>query len=199
MIRSRALVLPAIVILGLALPGFAGEKDFHDQDLTSKKFNNAALNGADFSDAILKGVQFDKASLKRAIFKGADISGVWFTGADLTEADLREVKGIAVIARSHFDKANLQGMELGCNDCTFRGANLKEAKISGYVYNCDFSGADLRGANLRGMTVHTDTNRWKGALYDDDTAWPEGFDPKAAGAVLSKSPDAASEKKSSDK
>ena len=26
--------------------------------------------------------------------------------------------------------------------------------------------------------------RFRGAIYDDDTTWPDGFDPKAAGAIL---------------
>jgi len=187
MVRHFTLLVTTALTLGFASFANAGQKDFHDQDLTGKNFDSGSLNGADFSDAILKLVHFDKATLRHANFKGADISGVWFTGADLTEADLSDTKGASVNIHSHFDKANLHGMDLHCNDCSFKGADLRESKISGYIYNCDFSGADLRGVNMRGMSVTaggSDSNRWKGALYDDDTTWPEGFDPKAVGAIF---------------
>ena len=38
--------------------------------------------------------------------------------------------------------------------------------------NVDLSGADLNGAVL------------KGAKYDQNTRWPDGFDPTAAGAIF---------------
>lgn len=178
-----AFAFPAVESLGQT----AG-KDFHDQNLTEKIFNQGALNGADFSDAILKNAKFDGASLKKANFKGADLTGTWLTGADLTGANLSQIKGAPLCIQSHFDKANLEEIDLQPNRCTFKGTDLRRAKISGYIWECDFSGADLRGANLRAMTQPTghSENRWKGALYDDDTAWPDGFDPVAAGAVLSK-------------
>jgi hypothetical protein len=181
-----------LTLLLIASSAFAAPKDFHDQDLKEKIFSGGTLNGADFSDAILKNAKFEGASLKRANFKGADLTGVWLTEADLTEADLTDVKGIPLCIHSHFDHAKMQRFDLKTNDCTFKGADLREAKISGYTYNCDFSGADLRGANLRAMAVPPkgqSENRWKGALYDDDTAWPDGFDPVAEGAVLSKAKD----------
>ena len=40
----------------------------------------------------------------------------------------------------------------------------------------DLSGANLSAANLRRADL-------TGALYDNGTVWPEGFDPEAAGAV----------------
>ena len=83
-------------------------------------------------------------------------------------------------------KANLEGVSLTLNTGTkFRGANLKKSKISGIFGNCDFSAADLSGANLRGSTF-SHNNVWKGALYDEDTSFPEGFNPAANGLVLAK-------------
>lgn len=191
--KIRSLPIPSAVsiltIVTLLSTATAAPKDFHDQNLAGKSFDNASLNGADFSDATLKEARFDNASLKRANFKDADLQGTWLTGADLTDADLTDAKGQPLCSRSHFDHAKLQRIHLTADNSTFKGADLREAIVAGYIWNCDFTGADLRGANLRGMTVPPKgqaPNRWKGALYDDDTAWPEGFDPVAEGAVLSK-------------
>ena len=55
---------------------------------------------------------------------------------------------------------------------------------------CDFRGADVRGAHLRGAGLvgsqGESINFWKGALYDEDTAFPDGFDPQAEGLILRK-------------
>lgn len=188
MVRIPLLVALASLIIGFTAPVQAEPKDFHDQDLKGQIFNGQILNSANFADAILKEAKFDGCSLKHAVFKGADLTGTWLTGADLTEADLSNAVGTPLCLGSHFDRANLEGLNLSPNRSTFKGTDLKGAKISGYIWECDFRGADLRGANLRAMTQPTGNseNRWKGALYDDDTAWPDGFDPAAAGAVLSK-------------
>ena len=58
------------------------------------------------------------------------------------------------------------GADLTGADLT--GANLRRAYLAG---------ADLRNARLTGADL-------QGAVYDDDTKWPEGFDCHAAGVVL---------------
>jgi uncharacterized protein YjbI with pentapeptide repeats len=163
------------------------EKDYHDQDLKKKDFSNASLNGANFSDAILVEANFDKASMKKANFKGADIKWATFHHADLTEADLRETTGLAHFSDANLSKSNMEGLTFQLAfACKYRGANLKQCKISGQGdQNMDGSGADLRGANLRAVTTLA-LARWKGAIYDEDTAFPDGFDPAAAGMVLTK-------------
>jgi len=42
-------------------------------------------------------------------------------------------------------------------------------------------GADLRGADLSGADL--DSAILENTTYDEETRWPEGFDPVAAGAV----------------
>jgi hypothetical protein len=42
--------------------------------------------------------------------------------------------------------------------------------------------SDLRGADLRGCTI--DDVHLRGARYDKQTRWPDGFDPVAAGAAF---------------
>jgi uncharacterized protein YjbI with pentapeptide repeats len=58
------------------------------------------------------------------------------------------------------------------------GANLRRADLEGahlnraHLYRANFEGANLTGANL------------EGAKADEDTTWPQGFDPKAAGVIF---------------
>lgn len=173
-----------LCLLGLADISLAEGKDYHDQDLKNKDFSNGSLNGADFTDAVLDHAVFINASLKKAIFKGANLNFTSFYKADLSGADLRGVTGSPRFSTTNLTGANLEGLTLHPDtDCVFRGANLKKCKITVGFSNCDFSNADLRGANLRASPFPAST-RFKGAIYDDDTAWPDGFDPKAAGAVL---------------
>jgi uncharacterized protein YjbI with pentapeptide repeats len=163
-------------------------KDYHDQDLKGHDFSNASLNGANFSDAILTSAKFNKASLKKANFKGANLTSTSFPNADLTEADFREATMIGNYCEgANFSKANFEGVTFSLNfGCIYRGANLKMCKISGIGdTRQDFSGADMRGANLRAVTTLA-TARLKGAIYDEDTAFPDDFDPATAGMVLAK-------------
>jgi uncharacterized protein YjbI with pentapeptide repeats len=46
----------------------------------------------------------------------------------------------------------------------------------------DLSGADLRGIDLSGADLQN--AGLEGAIYDDDTRWPDGFDPDRHGARL---------------
>ena len=67
------------------------------------------------------------------------------------------------------------------------GANLSWANLRGAgLRGADLSWADLRGANLRGANLHgadlrgadlTEANL-RGADHNDNTIWPEGFNPK---------------------
>ena len=53
------------------------------------------------------------------------------------------------------------------------GADLRGAKHSG----ANLTGANLSGANLTGADLG-------GAKANQDTIWPEGFDPEAAGVTF---------------
>jgi uncharacterized protein YjbI with pentapeptide repeats len=183
-------LLTLLCTLGLATLSLADDKDFHDQDLKAKDFKSQSLNGANFADAILRNAAFDHSTLKKANFKGADLWQVSFSAADLTGADLRGASTREItFSETTLNEANMEGCEIPAAwRAKFRGANLQKCKFTGSIITCDFSGADLRGANLRGAHLDPD-NRWKNAVYDDDTAWPDGFDPKAAGAVLATADD----------
>ena len=53
------------------------------------------------------------------------------------------------------------------------GADLKGVSLAdANLYLANLEGANLEGANL------------EGAKADEDTTWPQGFDPKAAGVIF---------------
>ena len=107
----------------------------------------------------------DMTTFFRAYVQSAELRGAYLSEADLFHADL--------------SAADLRGADLG-------GANLNSADLSradlsrANLVGADLSDADLRGTDLRGDLIGTIL---ADAQYDEYTAWPEGFDPLAAGAV----------------
>jgi len=61
-------------------------------------------------------------------------------------------------------------VEPGAN---LEGANLEEADLKG----ANLTGANLTGANLIGANP-------TGIVADENTTWPDGFDPGAAGVFF---------------
>ena len=57
--------------------------------------------------------------------------------------------------------------------------SVTSVKVNGYTIEpgANLAKADLTEANLEGANL-------KGAKADEDTTWPQGFDPKAAGAIF---------------
>ena len=90
-------------------------------------------------------------------FKGFDLSAQELKGVDLSGADLSE---------SNLREADLSGANL-------QSANLTDAKL----WSSDLSETNLQFANLSGVKL-------SGAKYTNSTRWPDGFDPKASGAIL---------------
>lgn len=80
-------------------------------------------------------------------------------GADLHKQDLSR----AILGGANLNRANLSG------------ANLKGADLSA----ANLTGANLTGANLSGAKL-------VGAKYNQETIWPEGFNPKKARAIQGK-------------
>ena len=77
---------------------------------------------------------------------------------------------------------NLSGV-VKLRGADLRGADLRGADLWGTnLRDANLSDANLRGANLRGNDLN-----WvylHGAKYDEDTKFPDGFDPEEAGMVL---------------
>lgn len=115
------------------------------------------------AEKLLKGEAdgFTIAYLRGAQLRGAYMSGMDLFHANLADADLRG----ADLGEANLSNANLSGADL--SRANLWGADLSDANLEG---------ADLGGANLIGADVRR-------AIYDGFTRWPDGFDPRAAGAL----------------
>jgi uncharacterized protein YjbI with pentapeptide repeats len=95
-------------------------------------------------------------------FMRAELQGARLSQVDLSEVNLM----VANLSRTNLSQANLQGADL---------------------FEANLVGADLSGANLRGVDLR-DTNLEKayvfGAVYDQSTRFPVGFDPIRKGMKL---------------
>jgi hypothetical protein len=132
--------------------------DFADDD--SLEFSGADLRNAYGAAARFKWAFFHNAHLERIFFPDADLANASFDGADLR-------------------RANLAGADL--TKASFEDADLKEARMSGANLKAAIlREADLRGADLTGVNLNeTDL---EGAVADDETTWPNGFDRRSAEA-----------------
>ena len=92
-----------------------------------------------------------------------------------------EVNGYTIEPGADLSGVNLSGANLS-------GRNLSGADLSGAdLSRARLTRADLARANLRGANL-TRTNlrgaNLKGAVADEETVWPEGFGPVAAGVTF---------------
>lgn len=104
------------------------------------------------------------AGLRGAVLVTTNLHGANLAGADLRGATLRG----SWLPWATLDGADLRGADLGgavLTETSFRGANLE--------------GADLRDASVVDIT----RTNFAGAVYDEATRWPEGFDTREHGML----------------
>lgn len=112
-------------------------------------------------------------------------------GRSRQQLDLSATKApFAVLARAQLSNARLAAADLRQADLNsadleqsdLRGANLQHANlIRAHLRGARLCGADLRAANLEGAELaNADLD---GTLYDQDTTWPDRFDPEGCGAI----------------
>jgi hypothetical protein len=108
---------------------------------------------------------------------GADLRRANLWKAQLVGADLEGTHlGWAWLRFARLEKADLTAADLRAADLT--GANLDGAELTG----AQLQGAHLEGASLLGANL--DHAQLDGALADQQTRWPEGFDPHQARVTL---------------
>ena len=164
----------------------ASGQDWRGRDLKGEKFDDVNL-----SKATLISTQFQDASLRFADLNGADLWGARLDGADMTGCDLRTANlKDAHLWGTNLAGANLEGQDLsvlwGLSETSFKGANLRNLKggLHVTVSKCDFRKADVRGAHLAGPgTGYFQTCDFRGAIFDETTRWPKGFDVEGSGAI----------------
>lgn len=184
-------------------------------DLTGANLTNASVSGS-LQDVTLESVTLDKASLsfsgKIASLKGATLTRASFRSprlqmvADYRSERLRvgsleniDASGVAAqrasfvalrMAAANFSSADLEHARfqfLNLDRALFRGANLQGASFcEADLSNADFANANLRRASF--LSVKLDGVRLDGAVFDSETAWPEGFDPLKAGGRMDGDP-----------
>jgi hypothetical protein len=87
---------------------------------------------------------------------------------------LRGERGRRFLERMGWPNCYGGGLRLRGRD--LRGEDLVDAFLSyADLSDTDLRGVDLRGADLEGAFL-------LGAIYDANTRWPEGFDPRKHGA-----------------
>jgi uncharacterized protein YjbI with pentapeptide repeats len=120
----------------------------------------AKLDNADLALANLAGARLAMASLVDAKLEGATLAQANLAGAQLNGASLSH----AIARGANLRRAMLQDADLSVAD--LRGADLQGADLTDAVLN----NANLQGANLQNVVL-------TGIVYDEQTVWPEGFDP----------------------
>ena len=93
----------------------------------------------------------------------------------------QEVDGSHDCSYQDFGSVDLSDRNL--RDIDLSNADLSEATLTGAVLvGADLEGVNLEGANLTGAYLYAAD--LGGAKANQDTIWPEGFDPEAAGVTF---------------
>lgn len=127
---------------------------------------DGTLVGVDLTQANLQGVRLIKANLKGVRLCGANLRESILIAVNMQGADLRSVD---------FEKAGIAG----CNfrDTDLWAAEFKESElrkvdfITSHLVGVDFTDAKIMGCHFQD------------ARFGLSTHWPDGFDPREAGAI----------------
>jgi hypothetical protein len=128
-----------------------------------------------------------EANLIHADLHYSDLSGSNLVGADLHLADLTGIRlPAAVLLGANLYQADLRTALLWhaqLEDADLRAADLAGADLSGaHLQRAHLEQADLRGTDLSGTDLASvDLD---GAVADPTTIWPEQFDPRSAGVII---------------
>ncbi|WP_052128968.1 pentapeptide repeat-containing protein [Neosynechococcus sphagnicola] len=127
-----------------------------------------ALPGRTFNPKDLQRLQSSKTcpdcDLRQVILVGSDLSRANLTGSNLADATITRVN----LEAANLSRVNLNGANL--TESNLREANLNDANLE----EANLSGANLRRAKLNGAKLES-------AFYDDQTSFPDGFNPDRAG------------------
>ena len=128
----------------------------------------------------------DAESQKKAEWENRDLSEIHLRVANLHGADLRVANLLgADLQKSDLIEVNLEGANLReakLYEAKLEGANLREANLQrANLRGANLQGADLQLANLKGADLYG--AKLKRAKYDNETQFPEGFNPEGHGMI----------------
>lgn len=154
------------------------------RDLMDAQLAHVDLTGADLYWGSLQGAVLEGAILRECCLRGAWLNNANLRGADLTHADLSldNLGGTTNLERADLTGADLRRARIG--GALFTKAILVGADLRGVLAKSillterptRFDGADLTEAKLGGVD-------WIGCVYNDETRFPRGFNPRHAGMV----------------
>lgn len=138
-------------------------------DLTFGRLIHSILTEARLENANLSNANCFKSNLERAILTDAILKNAYLIEANFLKANLER----AILKNAKLCGANLENAKL--TSANLSGANLAKCIIT----NADFENADFRSSNLT-QTNLIDVRSLKGAIYNDETKFPNRFNPKTA-------------------
>lgn len=135
----------------------------------------------EFPDFEAKGRRFPFLLPNSDMFKGATLDVGPASYFVMQNVDLQAADG---------QPLNFEGTTFGSNNyeaaitnVNLAGANFKNGTIYGGFQECDLQGAHFEGAKI--LIGELRNCKLEGATYNKATEFPDGFDPQAAGMVLS--------------
>lgn len=143
--------------------------DFRNAKLVEIDLSGENLSGVDFTKANLSSADLEQGNLENASLQRANLDNVNLYRAHMKNANLRRASMKNTnLYKPTLTNADLSEVDLKVAKVDFDGAYLDYAKL----YDADLSNIDLSRTIL------------VGAEYSNSTIWPDGFDPKKAGAIL---------------
>lgn len=138
--------------------------------------------------------QYQPRPFRQFDLEGMNLSGLQLKGADFTEANLSGANMARTVLSFESGAPGAPGEPaIPSANAFFQGANLCGADLTAadlryaYLVNANLTGADLafarlggaalNGSDLSTATLPSDPRDLAGIYYDDDTIWPEGFQP----------------------
>lgn len=167
---------------------------FVNTDLSEANLSNSSMRRANFSESNLSYCDLGGSALFEARFEynrpkeglKKPLKRRRLTGVILSRSKLEG----AVFRAIEFVDGEFLHAELGSSkwrDVVLRGCSLESAKMQKIsLEGCELRFSRLLRTNLCDATF-TDCAfvdcKWTDALYNSNTVWPEGFDPRASGAL----------------
>lgn len=160
--------------------------NFRRANLIKANLDGINLDGANLSEARYDsntkwpqdfGYQYSGAIGPKAKLSNIAYPSINLAGVDLNQISLKN----ANLMRANLEKTNFEGANLVL--CSLEGANLEGANLMrADLDRVNLRNANLVAANLEYAELHLVS--LKGAIYTDETKWPQNFDTQTAGVIL---------------